>query len=78
MWDVSARASYAFGFGQRPPSGGVGGGPTMVMRVGGIGNPGDMLGALGGGGAEDKRVRFELYVSAQTFSITSTRSVIRA
>ena len=24
----------------------MGGGPTIVMRVGGIGNPGDMLGAL--------------------------------
>ena len=65
MADVGARVSYAFGFGQRPAAGGMPGGPTMVMRVGGPGGAGDMLGMLGGGGAEDKRIRFELYVSAQ-------------
>jgi hypothetical protein len=31
----------------------------------GGGGEGDMLNALGGGGAEDKRVRFEVYLSAQ-------------
>jgi hypothetical protein len=35
------------------------------MRMGALGGAGDLLGALGGGGAEDKRVRFELYASAQ-------------
>jgi hypothetical protein len=34
----------------------------IVQRVGG--NAGDLLGAMGGGGAENKRLRFELYVSA--------------
>jgi hypothetical protein len=65
MWDVGARVGYAFGFGQRPASGGgmAGGPPTIFRRVDGGG--GDMLNALGGGGAEDKRVRFELYLSAQ-------------
>jgi hypothetical protein len=66
MVDAGARVSYAFGFGQRPAAGGMAGGPTMVIqRVGGPGGASDMLGMLGGGGAEDKRVRFELYVSAQ-------------
>jgi hypothetical protein len=63
MWDVGARVSYAFGFGQRPATGQMPGGQTMVIR--GVGGAGDLLGMLGGGGAEDKRVRFELYVSAQ-------------
>jgi hypothetical protein len=65
MADVGGRVSYAFGFGQRPAAGGMGSGPTMVMRVGGPAGASDMLGMLGGGGAEDKRVRFELYLSAQ-------------
>ena len=66
MWDVGARVSYAFGFGTRQAGGGMGGGPTVVIqRVGSVGGGGDMLNAIGGGGAEDKRVRFELYVSAQ-------------
>jgi hypothetical protein len=67
MWDAAARVSYAFGFGQRPAAaGGMPGGQTMVIqRIGGASGAGDMLGALGGGGAEDKRIRFELYVSAQ-------------
>ena len=63
MWDVNTRVSYAFGFGQRPPSaGGPTGTPVVVMhRVGGGGS--DIAGAFGGG-AEDKRVRFELFASA--------------
>jgi hypothetical protein len=61
-WDVGGRISYSFGFGTRS-SGGADGGmlsQPMVVRVGG----GDMLGALGGGGAEDKRIRFEIFASA--------------
>ncbi len=66
MWDLAARVSYAFGFGQRS-AGATPGGPTMIVqRVGGGGgSAGDLLGGIGGGGAEDKRIRFELYVSAQ-------------
>ncbi len=66
MWDMGARVSYAFGFGNRPAGGGMAGGPTVIVqRVGAVGGGGDMLNAIGGGGAEDKRVRFELYASAQ-------------
>ena len=67
MWEVSSRVSYAFGFGQRPANGpGMPGGPTMIVqRIGGVGGGGDMLNALGGGGAEDKRIRFEIYLSVQ-------------
>ena len=63
MWDVNTRVSYAFGFGQRPPSaGGPAGTPVVVMhRVGGGGN--DIAGVFGGG-AEDKRIRFEVFASA--------------
>lgn len=66
MWDVGARASYAFGFGTRPAAGGPAGGPTVVIqRIGSVGGATDMLNAMGGGGAEDRRVRFEVFVSAQ-------------
>ena len=64
-WDVSGRLSYAFGFGQRPASGsGTQGQPTMIVqRVGGpAGGGSDIAGAFGGG-AEDKRIRFEVFVS---------------
>jgi carboxypeptidase family protein len=62
MWEVAARLSYAFGFGERQAQGGMG--PTMIVqRVGG--GAGDLLGAMGGGGAENKRVRFEIFASAQ-------------
>jgi hypothetical protein len=66
MWDVGARVSYAFGFGERPQTAGPAGGPIMIVqRVGGgAGGAGDLLGAMGGGGAENKRVRIELFVSA--------------
>jgi hypothetical protein len=65
-WDVNTRVSYAFGFGQRPPSnGGPAGGPIMIMhRVGGPGGGSTDLAGGFGGGAEDKRVRFELFASA--------------
>ncbi len=66
MWDVAARIGYAFGFGERPPSTAGPGGPTMVIqRIGGPGGAGDMLGAMGGGGAENKRLRFEIFASVQ-------------
>ncbi|MEX1128862.1 MAG: carboxypeptidase regulatory-like domain-containing protein [Vicinamibacterales bacterium] len=63
-WDVGGRLSYAFGFGQRQPSGGGGahGTPVMIVqRVGGAG--GSEISGSFGGGAEDKRIRFELFVS---------------
>lgn len=65
-WEVGGRLSYAFGFGQRQPSGGAGGphGGVPVMIVQRIGGPGgnEISGAFGGG-AEEKRIRFELFVS---------------
>jgi hypothetical protein len=64
-WDVGGRLSYAFGFGQRPaaPTGAGGHQPTVVVqRIGGSGGS-DIAGAFGGG-AEDKRIRFELFASA--------------
>jgi hypothetical protein len=62
MWDMAARLTYAFGFGEKPPSTGGPVGQMVVMRMGG--GAGDLLGGLGGGGAENKRVRIELFVSA--------------
>ena len=69
-WDVGARLSYAFGFGQRETAGGAAGhGPVMVVqRVGGAGggDSGGLMSALGGAsGAENKRLRIELFASAQ-------------
>jgi hypothetical protein len=64
MWDAAARVSYAFGFGERAVDGSAGHQPTMIVqRMGG--GAGDMLGAMGGGGADDKRIRIELFLSAQ-------------
>ena len=68
MWDVAARLSYAFGFGERQSgAGGPGGQTIIVQRVGpgGAGGTGDLLGGLMGGGAENKRIRIELFASAQ-------------
>ena len=65
-WDVAARLSYAFGFGDR--GSGPDGGPTMIVqRIGGGGlSAGDLLGGgPGGTGAEQKRIRIELFVAAQ-------------
>jgi hypothetical protein len=62
MWDMAARLTYAFGFGEKPASAGTPGGQMVVMRMGG--GAGDLLGALGGGGAENKRIRLEFFVSA--------------
>jgi hypothetical protein len=63
-WDTNARVSYAFGFGQRPSSGAPAGGVMIAHRVtvGGA-SGGDVVGAFGGG-ADDKRIRFELFASA--------------
>jgi hypothetical protein len=58
-WDVGARLSYTFGFGQR--SGADGGPQIMIVRAG----PGAET-PMGGfsGGADDKRWRVELFVAA--------------
>jgi hypothetical protein len=65
-WDVAARLSYAFGFGERAAGGPGAGGPTVVIRtVGGGASAGDLLGGVMSGGADDKRIRIELFVSAQ-------------
>lgn len=58
--DVGARLSWAFGFGEKP-AGGSGGTPVILIRTIGGEQP---VGGFGGG-AEDKRWRFELYVAAQ-------------
>jgi hypothetical protein len=65
MWDVAGRLTYAFGFGERPQAtaGGPGGGQVVMIRMGG-GGAGDMLGSLSGGGAENKRMRIELFIAA--------------
>ena len=66
MWDVAARLSYAFGFGERRASGPEGGPMVVVQRIGpGAGGAGDLLGGLMGGGAENRRIRIEIYFSAQ-------------
>ena len=62
MWDVAARLTYAFGFGERRQTGG-GPGPQMIMIRGG--SAGDLLGGMpGGGGADSKRVRMEVFAGA--------------
>jgi hypothetical protein len=63
VWDLAARVTYAFGFGQRNQSAGAGGPQVVMIRSAG-GGAGDLLGGLPGGGADDKRIRFELFVSA--------------
>ena len=59
-WDLGARLSYTFGFGQRAGADGAGGTQVIMIRGGSIESP------MGGfsGGAEDKRWRIELYVAA--------------
>jgi hypothetical protein len=64
-WDLAARLSYTFGFGERSLEG-PGGAPTVMIRtVGGTASAGDLLGGMMGGGAENKRIRIELFASAQ-------------
>ena len=66
MWEVNGRVSYGFGFGKRAPTneGPVGGGVIVTHRVNVGGGPGSSDIAFGGGGAEDKRIRFEVFASA--------------
>jgi len=60
---MAARLSYSFGFGKRDASG-PGGTPTLIVRR--IGDSaGDLLSGMPGGGADGKRIGFELFVSAQ-------------
>jgi len=68
MWDMAARVTYAFGFGEKPAGAGGPGGPQVIMVRGG--GAGDLLGALGGGGAENKRIRIELFAAASNLSNT--------
>jgi hypothetical protein len=63
FFDIAARVTYAFGFGEKPPSTAGGGGQMIMIRSGG-GGAGDLLGGLSGGGADNKRVRIELFASA--------------
>ena len=73
-WEVGGRLSYAFGFGQRQSSGGAGGQgqPVMIVqRIGG--SSGSEISGGFGGGAEDKRIRFELFVSGSNIFNTVNR-----
>jgi hypothetical protein len=66
-WDVNARLGYAFGFGKRPGTdsgGGGGGGQVIVAHRVNVGGGGGDIASVFGGGAEDKRVRFELFAAA--------------
>jgi hypothetical protein len=62
MWDMAARLTYAFGFGERKQAAGGGGPQVIMIRAGG--GAGDLLGSMPGGGAENKRVRLELFAGA--------------
>jgi hypothetical protein len=66
-WDAGARLSYTFGFGERDPAAGPAGpGPVVIVHRAGPGvDSGGMLGALGGSGADNNRIRIELFVTAQ-------------
>jgi hypothetical protein len=73
-WDVNTRIAYAFGFGKRAASDSGPGGPMVVMhRVGGPGGGGTEIAGGFGGGAEDKRIRFELFASASNLFNTVNR-----
>jgi hypothetical protein len=58
-WDLGARLSYTFGFGQRAGADGAGGPQLIMIRAGGDAPMGGFS-----GGAEDKRWRIELYAAA--------------
>ena len=64
MWDAAGRLTYAFGFGRKPQSSAGGPGGQVVMIRMGAGGAGDLLGGIGGGGPDDKRVRIELFIAA--------------
>jgi len=67
QWDLSARVSYAIGFGKRSqPAGGAGGQQVMVV-MGGPGGGGVSMSGFGGG-AENKRYRVEFYAYAQNLT----------
>ncbi|HEY0874576.1 MAG TPA: carboxypeptidase regulatory-like domain-containing protein [Vicinamibacterales bacterium] len=73
-WEVGGRLSYAFGFGQRNAGGasGPGGTPVMIVqRIGGAG--GSEISGSFGGGAEDKKIRFEVFVSGSNIFNTVNR-----
>jgi hypothetical protein len=72
-WEVGGRLSYAFGFGQRQATAaGPQGQPVMIMqRVGGT--SGSEISGSFGGGAEDKRVRFEVFASSSNIFNTVNR-----
>lgn len=73
-WEVGGRLSYAFGFGQRAAGGtrGPGGAPVMIVqRIGGPG--GSEISGSFSGGADDKKVRFEVFVSASNLFNTVNR-----
>ena len=57
-WDLGARLSYTFGFGQRAGADGAGGPQIVMIRAGGEAPMGGFS-----GGADDKRWRIELYVA---------------
>ena len=61
-WDMAARLTYAFGFGDRTQAAGGAGPQAIMVRAGG--GAGDLLGGMPGGGADSKRIRLELFVSA--------------
>ena len=78
MWDVGARVSYAFGFGQRPAVGRRPAAPTMMICIASAdGGAGDLLGGMSGGGAENKRIRIELFASAQNLSTRQPDRLLR-
>ncbi len=63
-WDIATRLTYVFGFGQKAQSGNGPGGQMVMIRMGGGSGAGDLLGGLPGGGADNKRIRIELFVAA--------------
>ncbi len=62
-FEMAARLTYAFGFRERTQAATGAGGQMVVVRMGG-GGAADLLGGMPGGGADNKRVRFELFVAA--------------
>jgi hypothetical protein len=60
QWDLGGRLAYALGFGKPRQAAGQGGGQVIIRAGGGSG-----LAPGFGGGAADKRYRFEVYLSGQ-------------
>jgi hypothetical protein len=60
-WDVGARLSWSFGFGQRKGADGAAGTPMIMVRTVGGGGETPMGGFTGG--ADEKRWRFEVYLA---------------